>query len=88
MTPQERETAHWKARLNITDQHGTWTAGEVGKKQSIEYCGLGGGKPKQCHKTKREARDHLISLINGSEKRGILSVYRCDWADHYHVGKR
>ena len=88
MTPQERETRAWKRRLAITEAKGTWTAGnEGGKKQRVEYCALANGK--QCHPTKEDALKHLTSLANGGERRGNkISVYRCSWADHYHVGKR
>lgn len=87
MTPQERETQRWKRRLAITDSKGTWTAGdEGGKRQSIEYCALADGK--QCHPTRKAARAHLTSLANKRGRQGFVSIYRCDWAPHYHVGRR
>ena len=88
MTPQERETAAWKRRLAITEQKGTWTAGETGPRQQITFCAMGRGKPKQCHKTRAAAIQHLHSLVASGKSTGTKSTYRCDWCSTYHVGRR
>lgn len=83
MTPQERETAQWKARLHISATKGARTAED----ETPEYCALSNGK--QCHATKEAALRHITSIANSGERRGNkISAYRCSWADHYHIGHR
>lgn len=81
MSPQDRETARWKARIQNTDDTGVWVGGSEG-----EHCAVGGGKPKLCLPTRKAARDHRADLIAaGCTER--LTVFRCSFAAHYHVGK-
>jgi hypothetical protein len=82
MTPQERETARWKARLRLADSQGTWVGGTEG-----EHCAVGGSKPKLCLPTREAAQDHRKRLLAQAEGPVRLSVLRCSFGDHYHVGK-
>lgn len=44
-------------------------------------------KPKQRHATRKEAEEHLWSLVHATGvRRHALEVYRCKWCKSYHVG--